>query len=270
MSVITATLSLTALLLLIGLTIVGIKYRRRFIARYPTLRRFYDFMIVGFAMAALSKFVFMFLDLYDAGILFLNPSEKMLLNTAGNGLTTFALLFLLLGWVTLLKSLVSRYKLSPVIEIEGKEEKFAPGVYLCKTGDCNSLLLDLLKGRAGLIVSRTPRHVLKEKLKLEQTPMLWLTKIDGEGNIHPLRLEFLLQTLVDFMKSGDTPKIILLDGIEYLMVENGFEPVFKFLAALNDYALLNNTIILVPLDESAVEKRHANLLRREFREIKAD
>ncbi len=54
------------------------------------------------------------------------------------------------------------------------------------------------------------------------------------------------------------------------MVENGFEPVFKFLAALNDYALLNNTIILVPLDESAVEKRHANLLRREFREIRAD
>lgn len=270
MSAITATLSLTVLLLLVSLAISGIKYRRRFIARYPTLRRFYDFTITGFVMAALSKFVFMFIDLYDSGILFLNPSERMLLNTAGNGLIVFALLFILLGWITLLKNLISKYKLSPVIEIEGKEEKFAPGVHLCKTRDCNLLFMDLLKGRAGLVVSRTPRHVLKEKLKLEQTPMLWLTKIDGKDNIHPLRLEFLLQTLVDFMKSGNTPKVILLDGIEYLMIENGFEPVFKFLAALNDYALLNNTIILVPLDESAVEKRHVNLLKREFGEIKAD
>ncbi|WP_175058781.1 hypothetical protein [Thermococcus sp. 2319x1] len=162
MSVITATLSLIVLLLLISLALIGIKYRKRFAAMYPALRRFYDFMVVGFVTGALSKLVLMFVDLDDLGVLSLNPLDRKLLNTLGNGLIAFALLFLILGCISMLKNIIARYRLSPVIEIEGKEEKFAPGVYLCKTGDCNSLLLDLLKGRAGLIVSRTPRHVLKE------------------------------------------------------------------------------------------------------------
>lgn len=82
-----------------------------------------------------------------------------------------------------------------------------------------------------------------QTLQSRKQPVLWISKAGGENTVFPTRLEFLLQTIVDFMRSPDAPKMILLDGVEYLILENGFVPIFKFLTALRDYAIIHNTVL---------------------------
>lgn len=122
----------------------------------------------------------------------------------------FAVTFFILGWARLLESLIKKYRLIPiVVEFKRRAKE-----------KCHSLFLELLKGRAGVIISRDFPDSIRKKLKLQKTPILWLTKVEGENNIHSRKLEYLMQTLVDFMKKEDMPKVILFDGFEYLVIEN--------------------------------------------------
>nr|WP_240912141.1 MULTISPECIES: DUF835 domain-containing protein [unclassified Thermococcus] len=126
------------------------------------------------------------------------------------------------------------------------------------------LFLTLLNSRKGFVISREPLSFVKRRLGSKEVPVLWLTKVEGENSVHPSRLPYLLQTLVDFMRGEDAPKVVLLDGFEYLVLENGFKPVFKFLTSLKDYALLNNTIVLLPLSKKAFDEREYAMLSKEF------
>jgi hypothetical protein len=64
--------------------------------------------------------------------------------------------------------------------------------------------------------------------------------------------------------SGDA---LIIDGVEYLILENGFEPVFRFLVNLKDQILLKDSILVLIVDERVLEEKHAFLLQREFKKI---
>ncbi|WP_054840873.1 DUF835 domain-containing protein [Thermococcus peptonophilus] len=160
-----------------------------------------------------------------------------------------------------------KYELVPVVEIEGElEEMSPPGVYIIPPPSSGlTLLSKLITGRAPLIITRTMPENVRKILNLEEVPVLWLTTAEcGDGCVNPRRLEYLLHTLVTFMKRKETLKLIYLDGLEYLILENGFIPVYKFLSTLKDYALINNTVILVPVEKASLNEREWNLFRREF------
>jgi len=138
---------------------------------------------------------------------------------------------------------------------------------LCDHVEKWELFLTLLNDRKGFVISREPPSLVERKLGSKEVPVLWLTKVEGENCVYPTRLPYLHQVLVDFMREGGAPKVIMLDGFEYLVLENGFKPVFKFLASLRDYVLLNNTIILLPVFKNALDEREYALLSREFSRV---
>ena len=140
-------------------------------------------------------------------------------------------------------------------------------VFLCDHVEKWELFLTLLNDRKGFVISRESPSLVERKLGSKEVPVLWLTKVEGENCVYPTRLPYLHQVLVDFMREGDAPKVIMLDGFEYLVLENGFEPVFKFLASLRDYGSLNNTIILLPVFKNALDEREYALLSREFSRV---
>ncbi len=247
----------------------SIKYRSVFIKHHPRLKKFYDYILLGLIISTFAKFVFLPLDLGDTGLTVITSSERSMLNLLGNILFIIGILFIVLGWAHLIKTLTTKYTLTPVVELENGrvQVKASPGLYICNIDKGYSAFLNLLKCRAGVIISRVPPDILRKRLNLEKTPILWLTKVEGGKTVHPHRLEFLLHTLVDFMKRDSTSKIILLDGLEYLVLENGFTPVFKFLTALKDHAVMNNTIIVVPIKMGAFDEKELSLLKREFGEL---
>lgn len=269
MTLIGAFIAVAIEITLLVILVFSIKYRSVFIKHHPRLRRFYDYILLGFIISTFAKLAFLPLDLGDIGLIVITSPERSMLNLLGNTFFIVGIFFIVLGWAHLIKTLTTRYTLTPVVEFgDGRiQVKVSSGLYICDIDRCYSVFLNLLKGRAGAIISRIPPEVLRKRLNLEKTPILWLTKVEGENTVHPHRLEFLLHTLVDFMRRNNKPKVILLDGLEYLVLENGFIPVFRFLASLKDYAVMNNTVIVVPIRMDTFDKKELSLLKREFGEL---
>jgi len=262
-----AIISVVNAIMRVILAAFTLRARRIFHEKFPYLGRFYDYITLGFILYAITKFLFLPLNLDRAGVISISKDIARLLNFLANTVVFLFTLIFIYAWISLIQTLTKRYTLIPsVIEISGEAKKEIPvGVYLCecpRTPD--SAVFELLKGRAGVIITRKPPEIIRKQINLRRVPILWLTKVEGENHIHPRRLEYLMQSLVDFMKRDNTPKVIILDGLEYLILENGFDSIFKFLTLLKDYSVLNNTIVLVPITKSIFKKEEYSLLRREF------
>ncbi|BAD86405.1 hypothetical membrane protein, conserved [Thermococcus kodakarensis KOD1] len=256
------------LVALLTITLLSLYYRHQFISHYPQFSRSYDLITLGFSLTSLAKTIFLPLDLNDAGFIHLEQSTENFLGTIGNLLLFIGLFPMIFGWAGIISSITRRYELVPVVEIEGEPEEMSPGVYITPSGSGPNLLSKLIKGRAPLIITRTMPKSVRKALNIKEVPVLWITAAEcSEGCVNPRRLEYLLHTLVNFMRREETPKLIYLDGLEYLVIENGFIPVYKFLSALKDYALITNTVILVPAEKASFNEREWNLLRREFESL---
>ncbi len=254
----------------IGLFLITVGRRKKFISHYPELKRFYDYVMVSFLVAAVGKFVFLFLDLNSNNLLPMSSGRVIRINSTGNLLVLLAAIIFIAGWWNLLTVLTERYELVPVVEFTGEEnhEPLKPNLYLCNLPNCYPVIAKLLRGRAGLIVSRHPPEAIRERLNIKRTPVLWLTTVRDRNAVSPTRLEFLLQTMVNFMRKTKDPKVIFLDGVEYLILENGFVPVFKFLTTLKDHTTFYNTIVIVPLDVESLDEKSRHLLYGEFKRLK--
>lgn len=256
-------------LILMAVFVGSLSYRKRVIEHYPGLKRAYDYMLLGWLIGAISKLVFLGVDLEDVGVIKLLPSTRALMGISGNMLFATALFLFLLGWISIITSVLVKYALVPTLEFEESREqnriKIPQGVYLCLSrGKAYSMFLKFLRGRAGVIISRVPPKVIQKELKLKKTPIMWITKMEGENAIHPSRLPYLLEMLIGFMKRDDTGKVILLEGLEYMIVENGFETMFKFLTNLKDHALIHKSTVIIPIEKEVLTGKEFKLLSREF------
>jgi hypothetical protein len=71
----------------------------------------------------------------------------------------------------------------------------------------------------------------------------------------------------DFIgKGGDT--VILLEGVEYLILHNGFEDVLKVIQSLDDVVVQNKSRLIVPIDPSTITEQQFHLLSRELTEFR--
>ncbi|AHF81379.1 DUF835 domain-containing protein [Thermococcus paralvinellae] len=264
-------IELVTIMGLFVILVLTVNFRGRFIEKYPQLKKFYDIILASITLDFVSEFFY----LPDYVTLPLSEQQLEEIRLIGDLIYALSVLLFIIGFGCLFSTLLKKYELIPVVmEFKNKKIKsevlkqLSPGVYMCNNEEeCYSLFLELLKERPGLIISRKPAYIIKKKFRLKETPILWLSKIEGDNTVYPTRLNYLMQVLIDFMKKENIPKAILLDGIEYLVLENGFDTVFKFLTKLKDYAIMNNAIILVPIVRDVYGEREAVLLMREFSNI---
>ena len=61
--------------------------------------------------------------------------------------------------------------------------------------------------------------------------------------------------------------VILLDGIEYLISNNGFNPVLRFIRRLIDKISETDTILLIGVSAKAMNEQELKLLERELNPV---
>jgi hypothetical protein len=119
-------------------------------------------------------------------------------------------------------------------------------------------------GFHGLSVSRYYPGKIRKKFGLEKTPMLWLSHTEGDENhIEPSNLGVLTNVLMDFFSKTENG-IVILEGLEYLIIQNGFETVLRFLQYLNEHVVTNDIIFLAPLDGDSLKRQELSLIKAEF------
>jgi PAS domain S-box-containing protein len=119
-----------------------------------------------------------------------------------------------------------------------------------------------LSGLDGLCITRELPKKIRAKYGLKKTPIVWLADEKGEGEttVHSLQD---LSILIDRFLEKSQGAVVLLDGLEYLIVNHGFERCLRFLQISKSRIQGKNSILLVPLFEEALDPKQTELVERE-------
>jgi hypothetical protein len=124
---------------------------------------------------------------------------------------------------------------------------------------------ELSKQRTGLVITRMHPHRLKKRFGVS-SEILWLSTVETEHSIEPTKLSKLAFIISHFVKAHQGAPV-LLDGLEYLILQNDFETVLKFICSVTDYVSLHNGILLLPLSPLILSKSQIKMLERELEPI---
>jgi len=127
-----------------------------------------------------------------------------------------------------------------------------------------------LQGKKGLCITREHPDAIKEQYELGNTDIYWLTRNRVDiPSLDPSQIEKLRWIIKDFV-SENKNSVVLIDGLEYLIIQNNFNSVLKFVELLKDDIALNDAILILPIDPNTMEPRELALLERYMRVISSD
>ena len=161
---------------------------------------------------------------------------------------------------------------------------FSEGEYLFHTGDTYivqerkvkysfEIFSDfLIKDYRGLCITiSNPEKIMRKyNLNKKMVKMFWLTDIPSPNGdtIFP-KLENISAEIERFISEYPDKKIIILDGIEYLITYSGdmFESVLRALRKLAGKISISNASLIIPLNPEIISKERMALLSRSGIEI---
>ncbi|MBU7014809.1 MAG: DUF835 domain-containing protein [Theionarchaea archaeon] len=139
-------------------------------------------------------------------------------------------------------------------------------MYLVKGRDVGrsySLFADWFsKNATGLIITRMSPPRIRTVYNLCEAPTLWLSQKEDENVLYPTQLHKLSYIISEAVFDQKDP-VILLDGLEYLIVHNKFEPVLKQLYIIREVISRHGGIILIPVDPEAFSEKEMGFLEKE-------
>ncbi|MDG6220992.1 MAG: DUF835 domain-containing protein, partial [Candidatus Thermoplasmatota archaeon] len=124
----------------------------------------------------------------------------------------------------------------------------------------------LLDGRKGLVLTTSFPEKVRREHPLGDSSIIWITDTSSEfgSSMDPRRLDFEVTRTISETTSGEEEAVVLLDGLEYLIVENGFEPVLRFIKKITDIASMDEATLLVLADPETISSDDLSVLKKEF------
>jgi hypothetical protein len=116
-------------------------------------------------------------------------------------------------------------------------------------------------GYAGLFITRQhPDHVKREEDDWDAR-VIWLSTTLGHNYVDPHNLGN-LTNIVSAHLEEHQKSVVLLDGLEYLMINNDFPRILKFIEYIHEIVMQRSAVFLISLDDRAFEDRELALLER--------
>ncbi len=110
------------------------------------------------------------------------------------------------------------------------------------------------------ITRQHPNHVLRRRGDRD-IRVVWLSTTLGKDYIDPHNLNSLSNLVGNFVTDGPRA-VILLDGIEYLMINNDFARILQFLEYVNEQIALHRASVILSVDDRAFEAKELALIER--------
>ena len=110
------------------------------------------------------------------------------------------------------------------------------------------------------ITRQHPNHVIRRRGDTD-IRIVWLSTTLGKDYIDPHNLNSLSNLIGNFL--NEAPRaVILLDGIEYLMINNDFARILHFLEYVNEQIALRRAALILSVDERAFESKELAYIER--------
>ena len=126
----------------------------------------------------------------------------------------------------------------------------------------------LEKGHHGLCITRTHPRELSGRFGGNAVTFLWLSRseADAKGDVRsvsPTELSAIASRAVSFMES-EKRSAVLLEGNEYLVSQNGFPPVLKFVQVLSERSVLHDSYLLLSINPDAMSDKEYRQIAKEM------
>ncbi|MFQ5884343.1 MAG: DnaA ATPase domain-containing protein [Thermoplasmata archaeon] len=129
--------------------------------------------------------------------------------------------------------------------------------------NCFKVFRGSLRTKNGVIITRTNPKRAREKYDVRKGRIIWLTDRESSTEeILPPVLERLIFVIEEFIKEEEEGTI-LLDGLEYLISNNSFEAVLRFLRQLIDEVSESKCVLLISSSPKTLKERELRILERE-------
>lgn len=117
-------------------------------------------------------------------------------------------------------------------------------------------------GANGLYVSREHPDKIKSRFP-SNVSVIWLSSLQERKNIiNPANLVELGHIIKEFIEKNRN-SAVLFDGIEYLIIQNGYDAVLKFIHSINDAVISGDSCFIIPINPKALTSQQLTLLERE-------
>jgi hypothetical protein len=123
-------------------------------------------------------------------------------------------------------------------------------------------------GAKGMVVTREHPNRLKQTHDFRAEKILWLTRRVGEDHVDPTELIRLSMNVSKFIE-GNPKTVVLVEGLEYLITQNDFETVLRFVNHLHDFVLAHDCAVIIVLDPRVLSTRELALLERSARVVES-
>lgn len=111
------------------------------------------------------------------------------------------------------------------------------------------------------ITRQHPNHVVRVH---EGRPIrvVWLSTTLGRDYVDPHNLNSLSNLVSNFVADGPRA-VILLDGLEYLMMNNDFPRILQFLELVNEQVAIRRAALILSVDDRAFDPKQLALIERD-------
>lgn len=126
-----------------------------------------------------------------------------------------------------------------------------------------SIFLDLVSHRyRGLAILRTHPDEVRREYDIKDVPILWMSRLQvGENVVYP-NIKVIEQVIEEFLETAGK-NVILLERLDYLVTQQGFEKTLQFIQKLSSLVYLTKSIALVHIDPLTIGERELMLIEKE-------
>jgi hypothetical protein len=117
------------------------------------------------------------------------------------------------------------------------------------------------KNKEVLVVTRLHPDRLNEDFHIPSSSVFWLSSSAGPRNINPQNIGILTDTLIRAYEKGEAA--VILEGVEYLMLQNDFSKVLRLMSYLYESVAVNHGMLIITLDPEAFNTKEFALLTKD-------
>jgi hypothetical protein len=124
-------------------------------------------------------------------------------------------------------------------------------------------------GTPGFIITRQYPERLRRERGITGVRIVWLSHTPGEDYHNPTAIGSLAKLISGFLEENGGAAVVLLDGLEYLAINNGFLQTLMFVEHVNEFVMQRKSIVIFPVSPDALEEKELALLERNIEVVES-
>lgn len=113
-----------------------------------------------------------------------------------------------------------------------------------------------------LCVSRIHPDRIRAKYGFGNVKTWWISTSPGEDNFDPTAIGTLANAIQEFVDQHPDGCLVLLDGLEYITINVGFDKTLLFMEHLNEFVMPRRASLLIPVSPECFEPTEYARLER--------